>query len=303
MGRRGHTSKLRSFEELRFLGGRSLGFRGEALFSAVQLGEVSITTRTEGESVANTVKLRNTGGIDRQSRTSHPIGTTVSVTALMAKLPVRKQTALKEAPKTLAKIKELIQAYALARYTVKFSFKVIKGNKSAWTFAPRPNDGIKEAVAQVSGREAAIQCTETSLEFPGPQLRVPTGENDVGDSSSSDQVPSGRSNGCFLIEAYLPRPDADPSKFGNGQFLSIDSRPVSHEKGTMKKTVSLFKKYLKSALAESSSEKLKNPFLRLNISCPEASYDPNVEPGMHLTSLLPKWSCKFPHWGFRTIVK
>src|SRR5882757_6662139 len=39
LGRRGHTSKLRSFDELKSIGGVSLGFRGEALASAVQLGE------------------------------------------------------------------------------------------------------------------------------------------------------------------------------------------------------------------------------------------------------------------------
>src|ERR1700734_1175662 len=44
LGKRGHTSKLRSFDELRSIGGISLGFRGEALASAVQLGEVSVTT-------------------------------------------------------------------------------------------------------------------------------------------------------------------------------------------------------------------------------------------------------------------
>src|SRR4051812_39238226 len=48
LGRRGHTSKLRSFDELKSIGGVSLGFRGEALASAVQLGSVSVTTRTEG---------------------------------------------------------------------------------------------------------------------------------------------------------------------------------------------------------------------------------------------------------------
>ena len=48
LGRRGYTSKLRNLEELRKIGGLSLGFRGEALASAAELGQVSIVTRTEG---------------------------------------------------------------------------------------------------------------------------------------------------------------------------------------------------------------------------------------------------------------
>jgi hypothetical protein len=88
--------------------------------------------------------------------------------------------------------------------------------------------------------------------------------------------PQCESERLFLVEAFLPRPDADPSKIGTGQYLSIDSRPVSHEKGTMKKIISIYKKYVRAALVD--TEKLKNPFIRLNIKCPIAAYDANVEP-------------------------
>ena len=61
VGKRGHTSKLTCFEELRTVGRVSLGFRGEALASACTMGEVAITTRTEGEPVATSVKLKQIG--------------------------------------------------------------------------------------------------------------------------------------------------------------------------------------------------------------------------------------------------
>ncbi|CAD6448015.1 fd0cca7a-cc59-4a19-8483-a8bf0419b1ff [Sclerotinia trifoliorum] len=274
LGRRGHTSKLTTFTELRNLGGRSLGFRGEALASACQLGDVSITTKTDGQPVGTCVKLKAMGGIQSQSRTSHPIGTTVCVMNFMSKLPVRKQTALKEAPKTIGKIQQLVQRYALARVSIKLTLKIVKGAKGAWSYAPRPHGGIKDSVSLVIGRDTALQCSETSMIF-----------SDSPDLHEGSNVPSGlgAANGVpashFCLEAFLPRNDADPNKLGKGQYLSVDSRPVASEKGTMKKIITIFKKYLRSVLtAESSLEKIKSPFIRLNIVCPEASYDPNVEP-------------------------
>ncbi|KAI9650489.1 hypothetical protein NHQ30_000505 [Ciborinia camelliae] len=278
LGRRGHTSKLTTFPELRNIGGKSLGFRGEALASACQLGDVSITTKIDGEPVATCVKLKALGGIQSQSRTSHPIGTTVCVMNFMSKLPVRKQTALKDAPKTIGKIQELVQKYALARLSIKLTLKIVKGTKGAWSYAPRPHGGIKDIVSLVIGRDAALQCSEASIVFPGShdcEIDALEGADVPSDVNPANEVVIP----YFRLEAFLPRPDADQGKIGSGQYLSVDSRPVASEKGTMKKIVAIFKKYLRNRLAAgSSSEKIKNPFMRLNIVCPKASYDPNVEP-------------------------
>jgi len=240
LGRRGYTSKLRSFEELRFLGGLTLGFRGEALASAVQLGEVSVTTKTDGESVATLVKLNATGGIKQQSRTSHPVGTTVSIINYAAKLPVRKKTFEKEAPKTIQAMKRLLQAYALARPSVRFSLKVTKGGKSLWSYAPRASDSINEAVSQVVGRDTSIQCIEKSSEFSDTKyVQCLEGLEGLGETTantdSEDSMSHPRTREVFILEAFLPQPRSDATSLEKGQYLSIDSRPVSHEKGTMKK--------------------------------------------------------------------
>ncbi|KAF7915789.1 uncharacterized protein EAE98_009334 [Botrytis deweyae] len=278
LGRRGHTSKLTTFTELRNIGGRSLGFRGEALASACQLGDVSITTKMDGQLIATCVKLKALGGIQSQSRSSHPTGTTVCVMNFMSKLPVRKQTALKEAPRIIGKIQELIRRYALARLSVKLTLKIVKGTKGAWSYSPRPNIAIKDSVSLVIGREAALQCFEASMIFPGS----PDRENDASEAADipADVNPANDvETSHFRLEAFIPRPDAEQSKIGCGQYFSVDSRPVASDKGTMKKITIIFKKYLRSRLASGApSEKLKNPFMRLNIACPKASYDPNVEP-------------------------
>jgi DNA mismatch repair ATPase MutL len=59
---RGCTSKIRTLEDLASLGGTSLGFRGEALYSACNVsGSVLITTRVEGEPVGTALKYGPNG--------------------------------------------------------------------------------------------------------------------------------------------------------------------------------------------------------------------------------------------------
>ena len=63
-----------------------------------------------------------------------------------------------------------------------------------------------------------------------------------------------------------------------GQYLSVDSRPVSCARGIFKQMVSLFKSCLKSSSSDPSGEKVVDPFLYLNLICPKGSYDANIEP-------------------------
>lgn len=61
--RRSCTSKIRDLNDLHNIGGRSLGFRGEALASAVEIsGSVVITTRVDGEPTATEVIYTAKGG-------------------------------------------------------------------------------------------------------------------------------------------------------------------------------------------------------------------------------------------------
>lgn len=60
--RRYCTSKIRDFHDLKEVGGKWLGFRGEALSSMAEMsGTLSITTRVEGEPVAVKLTYNRTG--------------------------------------------------------------------------------------------------------------------------------------------------------------------------------------------------------------------------------------------------
>ena len=61
---RHYTSKIRDLDDLKKLGGSSLGFRGEALASAAELsGCLTISTRTEGEPTAVEIMYDRQGQI------------------------------------------------------------------------------------------------------------------------------------------------------------------------------------------------------------------------------------------------
>ncbi|KAI0869383.1 histidine kinase-like ATPase [Hypoxylon argillaceum] len=135
LGRRGHTSKLKDIEELGCLVGKTLGFRGEALASANSMADITITTKISTEPVAAVLQLiPNEGGVLTQKSISSPVGTTVNVTNLFGRQPVREQIAIKEAKKTLGKIQELLRSYAMARPQLKLLFKVLQTSTNTCDF-------------------------------------------------------------------------------------------------------------------------------------------------------------------------
>lgn len=60
--KRTFTSKIQTIEDLRNIGGKSLGFRGEALASAAEMsGSLTVTTRIGTEMVGSTIKYGRNG--------------------------------------------------------------------------------------------------------------------------------------------------------------------------------------------------------------------------------------------------
>lgn len=60
------TSKIRSLEDLRNIGGKFLGFRGAALAGVAEMsGGLAVTTRVDGEVVAAAMKYGRTGDLLR----------------------------------------------------------------------------------------------------------------------------------------------------------------------------------------------------------------------------------------------
>ncbi|KAL4902673.1 hypothetical protein BDW74DRAFT_180770 [Aspergillus multicolor] len=262
--RRTFTSKIHTVEDLRNVGGKSLGFRGEALASAAEIsGTLTVSTRVDKDPVGSSLKYGRNGELVSTEHVSHPVGTTVRVSNLFRQIPVRRQTVVKNAKKTLLRIKKMVQAYALARPSVRLSFKVLKAKNESgnWIYAPGKNATLMEAALKVAGTEVA--SNSELKEWP-----------------VSDQVDALRDDPSYRLFALLPRLGSDFTKFNNlGQYISIDGRPLSSGRGVAQDIVKLYKSYLRAtASRDGLSPPITDPFLCLHILCPEGTYDVNVEP-------------------------
>jgi DNA mismatch repair protein MutL len=187
MAMRYSTSKIVDLQELKNLGGQSLGFRGEALSAVCQMaGGLVITTRVEGEGVAEACWIDKSGNTETRDPASHPIGTTVRVLDFLKSFPVRRENALKNSAKTLAKIKRTMQAYAFARSDIRFSLRILKGGKGNWSYAPKRKTAPQLDLGLIIGKEAAGQCI---------WLRYPPSTRDDGGAISYN---------TYSIESFVP---------------------------------------------------------------------------------------------------
>ena len=143
-----------------------------------------------------------------ESRTSHPVGTAVKVEKYLQNLPVRRQAAEKTAVKMLARIKRLLQAYALARPYLRLSLKILKAKdrKGDWMYpksgalsASRPKASLY-AATDIFGRKLISQCEFicSSWSTTGDQINEATSEK-MGPSASTD--------GLYILEAIIAKRD------------------------------------------------------------------------------------------------
>ena len=134
-----------------------------------------------------------------EEKTSHPVGTTVRVVDFLKTIPVRRQTVLKAPTKLLIKCKGLLQAYALARPSIRFSLKVLKAknDKGNWMYAPK-NGATLEAVSM----DAAVKVVGKKVAEQSKWI--------VWSSHKEDQTAiiaaEAAANETYRIEALLPAP-------------------------------------------------------------------------------------------------
>lgn len=146
------TSKIASAEDLRRV--TTLGFRGEALPSIAAAADVEIVTRARGEPVA--VQAFVVGGrVVRRAARAAPVGTSVTVRNLFARLPARRAFLGNPAAEGRA-IAVLVGQYALAYPEIAFELEA-NGRRLLTT----AGDGVlRHAFAAVYDAETAARMLD-----------------------------------------------------------------------------------------------------------------------------------------------
>lgn len=134
------------------------------------------------------------------------MGTTVRITDFLKSIPVRRQTALKDSAKQLAKIKRNLQAYALARPSVRLSLKVLKAktDNGNWIYAPKSNASVLDAAVKVVGKKVTDQ-SRWLVWTPN------TPSTEAGATQGDGTTASATTESTHQVEALLPISDAGES--------------------------------------------------------------------------------------------
>jgi len=160
--RRHTTSKISSEEDLSRI--RTLGFRGEALASIVEVSKTTLISRDEGSPQATRLEVE--GGVVRSERSEgRRRGTTVDVRELFFNTPARRKF-LKSERTELFHIVRAVKRFALAYPEVHFTLR--QGGRLVLESPPARD--VREVIAQLYDAELARSLIEARAE--GHELKV-----------------------------------------------------------------------------------------------------------------------------------
>lgn len=253
---RHHTSKLRSFEDLRLVS--SLGFRGEAMSSMAALGKLKLVTCSKETFPKSTaLEYDRDGNIRVQKlRVTGKTGTTTTVTDLFHELPVRRKTLEKHGKREYGKSLLSIMAYLLAYPAVRFTIhNVLQSGKKMVMSTKGGNSSLTDVLVSCFGSNGAYGSIPVDIEVREIDSRF----------RLDHRVPSSLSLHVTGVISEF--------SFGMGrgasdrQFLTINQRPVIHKK-FMKIINEVYKLF----------NTLQSPMFVLDILIDNAFLDVNVTP-------------------------
>ncbi|THU96806.1 hypothetical protein K435DRAFT_722494 [Dendrothele bispora CBS 962.96] len=308
IGRKHHTSKLSSFNDLTTV--TSFGFRGEALSSLCALCEsVTITTATVEKAPMGTVlDLAKSGEVANRGKAVRQRGTTVLLKSLFSPLPVRRKEFERNVKREFGKALALLNAYALGpccglgseaesstsdtsaegpdsqvkAVRLLVTNQPDKGQKATHISIPLPRAGalpsVRVGVSALWGPKALDGTTDLDLKFDVPKV-VPRnfGRKQTIDDEDQGKDLTVRVDG--LISSPLPVPGSgSSSRSGTGrsgtdrQFFFVNGRPCSLTK--IQKVVNeTYRSFSPSAVVAAQF-----PFIVANFTLSGEAIDVNVTP-------------------------
>ncbi len=154
------TSKIDAFHHLGELS--TLGFRGEALHSLAQLGQLEICSRTQDGVTGWRVVYTNQGAIAQAEEIALAAGTTITVTQLFQNWPSR-QDALAKPQQAMQSIQAMIGDYALCHPHV--TWQVSQSGRDWFSLAPgSPKDLLVQILRKLSPDDLHYSKTQIDLD-------------------------------------------------------------------------------------------------------------------------------------------
>ncbi|KAM9364166.1 PMS1 protein homolog 1 isoform 1-T2 [Pholidichthys leucotaenia] len=245
MAVRHFTSKICSHDDLERL--ETYGFRGEALGSICAVAEVSITTKTEEDSISTQYTLDSTGKIISQKPSHLGQGTTVSVVKLFKNLPVRRQcySFSKKCKEELKKVQDLLMAYAIVKPQLRLM--LVHNRVVVWQKAKAADN--RSALLTTLGPGAVANLIPCHHHQEQPEI---------------------------VLEGFFPKPGADYSSTSLSSpektFIFVNNRPVQH-----KEIMKLLRQHYNAQYAEDQARN-RYPTLTLKITVSPSSVDVNLTP-------------------------
>ena len=126
IGKRHCTSKLEDYEDLQKI--RTFGFRGEALSSMCCTCDVEITTATSGP-LGTKLVYDKSGNVVSMDPVARQKGTTVKLSNIFEKFPVRLYEFQKNIKRELSKVHDLVLNYCVAFPNIRFSLTILHKRK------------------------------------------------------------------------------------------------------------------------------------------------------------------------------
>ncbi|KAJ1856728.1 ATP-binding mismatch repair protein [Coemansia sp. RSA 1822] len=207
------TSKISRFEDLECVS--TFGFRGEALSSLCSVAQVTITTATRDSAPMGTeLEYDLRGELTKQTPIARERGTTVRLTNLFAKWPVRHQDLKKNIRREYLRLVSLVEQYAIISDNVRVS--LVNQTRTGTTTHVR----------------TAVQSDRLTrlLSVIGASLRPHMVRIEHGCTQNSDEV---------KIDGYISQPIPEAGRSGaDKQYLSVNNRPcdVPHIKRLINET-------------------------------------------------------------------
>ncbi len=156
------TSKLSSEEDLFNI--KTLGFRGEALASIVEVSRTVMTSKRDDSPAGVQVEIAG-GQVQRVAAVGRARGTTIDVRDLFFNVPARRKF-LKSAKTEIYHIVRMVKRFVLAYARVHFRLT----HQDRQIFEAPPSSDLRSTIAHLYNAETARALLEARAEIPG--LRI-----------------------------------------------------------------------------------------------------------------------------------